>query len=90
MKTYRIEAESRDRFNMRIRLEGTREEVMKYKAILQQSFRDITITDTETGEIMHHAYTSDEWFNSERGYWETIGELESFVTLKQCFSLCAK
>ena len=90
MKTYRIVAESRDQFNIRISLEGKREDVMAYEAILQKSFRDITITDTETGEVMRHIYISDEWFVPERGYWETIGELEGFVALKQCFSLGTK
>ena len=90
MKTYRIVAESCDQFNIRISLEGKREDVMAYEAILQKSFRDITITDTETGEVMRHIYISNEWFVPERGYWETIGELEGFVALKQCFSLCTK
>ena len=90
MKTYKITADSCDCFNIRISMEGKREDVMAYEAILQKSFRDITITETETGEVMRHIYISDEWFIPERGYWETIGELEGFVALKRCYSLGTK
>lgn len=90
MKTYRIEAVSCGQFNIHISLEGKREDVMAYEVILQKAFRDITITDTETGEVMRHIYISDEWFIPERGYWDTIGELEGFVAMKQCYSLGTK
>lgn len=60
--TYKVVAQNCDTPRYTVEVEGNRFFAEACVHLLTKSFRQVDITDAETGEIVYSFYRSDEWF----------------------------